>query len=715
MFVLTFFAPLEARALADESGKVTFTKGLDMEGVKISVYHQSAPLAKENVKSLCFLDSYFLETGYCVTTGFEVGYNGSENSRFVSLTENYHLPIDLPATGYIWLETTTEDIFVEYTVSDYLYTRDVVYMDVFVPGQSVTVFGIGMSDASSLQLGEKIIDGKNIISRSSNQITFKVPSDAKPGGRVFQLVNPISNAIPVYVSPVVFNDPYQPSQWYLAQQQIYEAYDVFAGESEMVVAVVDDGIYLNHEDLSSKIWLNEDEIQGNGLDDDKNGFVDDIFGWNFLHGNKDLEVKGAHGTMVAGIIAAEKNNEKGIAGIADNVKLMPLIVCDTMGCDAASVANAIKYAVDNGADVINVSLGTSGVTAYSEVYNEVIKYANDHNVPVVAAAGNGDVNGGIGFDLGQFKQSPVCNETKSSDVIGVGALAWLVSLPAWANYGSCVDVYALGEHVVSTTVPIYDLEGGLYTAADGSSFSAPIATGVISLIKSAYPNISNAALHKYLTASSIEGILIAEDAFMLIKEQYTSADDFVAGEVSAVDVDIQAIFSDVPGDHKNVQAIIYLQQNGVINGYPDGTFKPENYVNRAELLKILVGGKGIFPDAAMYNNCFPDVKNDWYAPYVCYAKKEGWVGGYPDGTFKPDKTINKVEALKMLLNSQSVQLPGFVDVAPFEDVATTDWFASYAAKAKELGILEETGYFLNPGEEMKRASISENLYRLLTL
>lgn len=706
-----FFIPLNAGAEVTEYGKVAFTTGLDTEGVKLTVYHQSVPQAKEDVKFLCFLNLYFEDTGYCFADGFEVGYSGGENSRFISVQQNIHLPIDLPGEGYVWIQTAAgDDVTVPYLISDYLLTREYVYTSVFVPGQNVTVYGFGLNTTGSLQLGGKLIDKKDIVARSTDQITFKVPADAKKGEVMFQLLNPISNAIPVYIAPVAYSDPLQQNQWYLYHEGIYDIPEDLADDNEVIVAVIDDGIYLNHEDLSNKIWRNEDEIQGNGIDDDKNGFADDIFGWNFIHGNKDLEVKGAHGTMVAGIIAAEKNNGKGITGIADNVKLMPLIVCDDIGCDPQSSINAVKYAVDNGADVINISLGSSGVAAYSEIFNEATTYANSHNVVLVASAGNGDIDGGMGFDLGKFKQSPVCNETNPYEIIGVGAMGWLLYVPAWANYGACVDVYAQGEHVLSTTVPIYDYSGSLYTYADGSSFAAPIAAGVISLIKSAYPNISNLALHRYLVLSSVDtgGALNAGAAFKLLKEQYTAADDFVPKEV-------QLVFSDVPSDHKNLQAIIYLREHGVINGYEDGTFKPGNYVNRAELLKILVGGKGIQPDAAAYNNCFPDVKDDWYARYVCYAKAEGWVGGYQDGTFKPEKTINKVEALKMLLNSQSIQLPGFLDVMPFNDVKAEDWFVYYAAKAKELGILEETGEYLGPGEEMKRASISENLYRLLTL
>lgn len=192
-------------------------------------------------------------------------------------------------------------------------------------------------------------------------------------------------------------------------------------------------------------------------------------------------------------------------------------------------------------------------------------------------------------------------------------------------------------------------------------------------------------------------------------------DEVLVEEADVDDSEPENPFSDLGQLHKNYSAIVHLADEGVINGYPDGTFKPENPVNRAELLKILVEGKGITPVVDDYSNCFSDVKTDWYASYICYAKDEGWVDGYPDGSFKPAQTVNKVEAIKMLLNSQGVEIPESITEKPFDDVNITDWFAVFISKAKELGILEETGNYLTPAEGMRRAGICENLYRLINI
>ncbi|MBD3330787.1 hypothetical protein GF354_04635 [Candidatus Peregrinibacteria bacterium] len=188
------------------------------------------------------------------------------------------------------------------------------------------------------------------------------------------------------------------------------------------------------------------------------------------------------------------------------------------------------------------------------------------------------------------------------------------------------------------------------------------------------------------------------------------------GLLSVVAVSYAADLYDV-GGHDNETAIQYLYDNGVISGYPDGSFRPDSVVNRAELLKILVGGTGVTPSVSQYNNCFPDVKDDWYAPFVCYAKSEGWVDGYPDGTFKPEQYVNKVEAIKMVVNSQEYYVPNTVsgyDTVLFDDIDMNEWYAPYLHTASQRGLLEEEGSF-SPEALMRRGQISENIYRAMII
>lgn len=175
-----------------------------------------------------------------------------------------------------------------------------------------------------------------------------------------------------------------------------------------------------------------------------------------------------------------------------------------------------------------------------------------------------------------------------------------------------------------------------------------------------------------------------------------------------------APLSDINGN-QNQTAIKYLNDHNVISGYPDGTFQPNKTVNRAELLKILVGGKGIIPTIEEYNNCFPDVTTEWFAPFVCYAKAQEWVGGYPDGTFRPAKEVSKVEAIKMLVNSQGYSLEEQVSESMFDDTDSSAWYAPFIKVAKDKGLLEFDAGNYGVTDSMDRAEISENIYRAMII
>lgn len=173
-----------------------------------------------------------------------------------------------------------------------------------------------------------------------------------------------------------------------------------------------------------------------------------------------------------------------------------------------------------------------------------------------------------------------------------------------------------------------------------------------------------------------------------------------------------ASFSDVLSTHQNYQAITFLQENNIINGYPDGTFHPESAVNRAEFLKIIIGGSSIPLDANSTENFFDVRDSDWFAPYVKKAKQEGWVQGYTDGSFKPTQTISKSEALKILGEVQNWTLNNSIETKPFNDVNIDDWFAPYVQYAKTNNFINNSLLFF-PVKQMNRAEISEIIYQTL--
>jgi subtilisin family serine protease len=319
------------------------------------------------------------------------------------------------------------------------------------------------------------------------------------------------------------NDPLFSSQTYLKNNLILAMWKTILPSREIVVAIIDNGIFFAHPDLKGKIWTNSGEIPGNNIDDDHNGFVDDKNGWNFLQSNNNINVTSGHGTGIAGIIAAIKNNKLGIAGIADRVKIMPLVACGKDGCPVLSVDKAIRYAVDNGARVINLSIGTA--VEFSSTHDKAIRYAWDRGVVVVAAAGNGQINTDKGINTTISPFSPVCNESSPSMIIGVGSSTedGLKKSP-WSNYGKCVDIYAQGECVVSTC-PASPSHPSSYNKFDGTSFSAAIVSGVVAYILSAYPEMSNQKIYDYLIRNSDKGILNAKKTVDDIKNTYNPATD----------------------------------------------------------------------------------------------------------------------------------------------------------------------------------------------
>lgn len=142
-------------------------------------------------------------------------------------------------------------------------------------------------------------------------------------------------------------------------------------------------------------------------------------------------------------------------------------------------------------------------------------------------------------------------------------------------------------------------------------------------------------------------------------------------------------YTDIKTDYIYYPAINNLSKLGILKGYDDQTFKPLSKINRAELMKITVLGANENPDAQIYKNCFPDVKDEWFARYVCYAKEKGWIDGHPDGSFKPNANTNFAEAIKIVINSQKIEP---------SNIKATNWYDPFVKKAKMLNILKDVEY-----------------------
>ncbi|HMA91728.1 MAG TPA: S8 family peptidase, partial [Polyangiaceae bacterium] len=273
------------------------------------------------------------------------------------------------------------------------------------------------------------------------------------------------------------NDPLYGQQWHLPIIQAPQAWDTANGSPNVVVAVIDTGIDLTHPDLVNVIWSNPNE-SSDGADNDGNGLVDDVHGWNFLGNNADLTDSTGHGTHVAGLIGAEKNNSVGVAGVASGVKIMPLVVGDT--APASAVVSAIYYAATHGANIINMSFGGH------ETFNgarAAIDYAVARGVLLVASANN--------WSSEEYNYPAVYQ-----DVLAVAATDPNDRRASLSNYGSWVDIAAPGQAVFSTFPP------SSYMAVSGTSQAAPIVAGVAALVKSVHPGWTAEQVRAQLLASA---------------------------------------------------------------------------------------------------------------------------------------------------------------------------------------------------------------------
>jgi subtilisin family serine protease len=283
------------------------------------------------------------------------------------------------------------------------------------------------------------------------------------------------------------NDTNFSNQWYLhntgqsggipdADIDAPEAWDMEIGSPEVVIAIIDTGIDDTHPDLAEKIWYNTDEIPGNGIDDDNNGYIDDIRGWDFYYNDSVPEDGYGHGTFCAGISAALTNNSVGIAGVAWDCKSMTVKNVNEIGLfDYVTTVLAIKYAADNAADVISMSFGFYSPPT---ILKDAVNYAYGKGVFLCAAAGNDNTDDPF---------YPAAYE----NVTGVAATSAYDQKVGFSNYGDWVDIAAPGVNIYSTMPTYYVLmnypEYGYtqnYSFGAGTSFSCPIVAGVAALLLS---------------------------------------------------------------------------------------------------------------------------------------------------------------------------------------------------------------------------------------
>ncbi len=273
------------------------------------------------------------------------------------------------------------------------------------------------------------------------------------------------------------NDPGLPLQWGFDQPgdadiDAKAAWNTTTGDPGVVVAVIDSGMQLDHGDLAGNLWTNPGEIAGNGIDDDDDGYIDDVHGWDFVQDDNQPNDDYGHGTHVAGTLAAVGNNGIGVVGVAFSSRIMPLRILDGNGQGYLSDAvRAIDFATRHGVRISNNSWGYTG--AVSQPLYDAIQAAGAAGQLVVVAAGNSSA------DIDAIPNYPAAYDLPN--IVSVAATTEDDGLAVFSNYGAArVDVAAPGEHILST-VP------GGYGYADGTSMASPHVAGVAALLLAAHP------------------------------------------------------------------------------------------------------------------------------------------------------------------------------------------------------------------------------------
>jgi subtilisin family serine protease len=313
----------------------------------------------------------------------------------------------------------------------------------------------------------------------------------------------VEYAEPVYPRRISYvpNDPYISVQWYLEHIHVFEAWETARADSSIMIAIVDTGIDMVHPDLADAIYLNPgesgmDELgrnrKSNGIDDDRNGLIDDWHGYDFggtdgYKPDNDPTPRHYHGTHVAGIAAARGDNNIGIVGIAYGATLLPVKISDDAR-DSDPVLTAgfdgIAYAADMGARVINCSWGGPGRSLAEQ---EVIDYATARGSLVVAAAGNEGMNTAI-------------YPASYRGVLSVASVMKSDKRSIFSNFNTNVGITAPGDEIYST-VPTTSLSNG-YMSASGTSMATPVVSGTAALVASKYPELGPEQIAAVLRATS---------------------------------------------------------------------------------------------------------------------------------------------------------------------------------------------------------------------
>lgn len=314
---------------------------------------------------------------------------------------------------------------------------------------------------------------------------------------------------------VTANRPYDPASAkdlnvnttkmrHLAAVQAEESWELSQGEG-VTIAVIDSGVNYNHPALASQMAVNAGEIPGNGIDDDHDGFVDDVVGFDFVNNDGFPYDDMGHGSHVAGLAAAKP------FGLAKRAKILAVKALTGIGGDVGTIAAALRYSVDRGAKIVNMSLGAPAPLPHPAIV-AAMAYAESKGVLVVASAGNGDPQTGLGFSIDEIPFFPA--GLPNANILSVASFDSGNVMSIYSNFGKKnVDVVAPGGDMPAD--PMYSCayenpKQGLFEAMSGTSMAAPVVSGIAAQVLSAQPRLTVAELKDLLMKAGDSNPELAE-------------------------------------------------------------------------------------------------------------------------------------------------------------------------------------------------------------